>query len=70
MGKMYAIFDVDSEEYFARGITRTRGWYSKNVMDARLYKSRKAASLVIFKGSHHVSYPGNRDLEVVELLLG
>lgn len=64
--KAYAIRDRLTGECYAKRHTKT-GWYTSDMTVVRIYSSPEAAQRVIASGNHHVSYPGNRDLEVYVL---
>lgn len=40
------------------------GWYDHDMTYARRYKTREGAERTIAAGNHHVTYPGNRVLEI------
>lgn len=64
----YVIKDSNTKEYYGKRPSKT-GWYSSNLEESRLYASIKAAQKTISDGEHHVSYPGNRTLVIVEVKL-
>lgn len=63
----YAIKDLDTGEYYRQRVGD--GWYSTDIDNARLYGTYKQAKKTIDAGDHHVSYPGNRKIVVVEVKL-
>ncbi len=65
--KMFAIRDRHSGDFYQSAAGKT-GWYGE-LGTARLFKTEDGAASTIAKGGHHVSYPGNRLLHVVEVKL-
>lgn len=65
---MFVIRDIVTEEFYRKSCGRT-GWYGPDLGHARVYQSEAAAHRVIEVGNHHVTYPGNRSLEVVPLAM-
>jgi hypothetical protein len=61
----YAIYDRSSKTYFQRKIGPT-GWYG-DLINVRLYNTRSGAWRTINDAHHHVTYPGTRDLLVVDV---
>jgi len=65
---VYVIKDLNTNEYY-RQKPGPKGWYSSNINHARLYSTEKIAQKTIDIGNHHVSYPGNRNLTIIEVIL-
>lgn len=65
---MFVIRDKKSKEYY-RQWCGPQGWYSPELDYARIYSLRAKAQQTIDQGNHHVTYPGNRDLEIVPVEL-
>lgn len=63
----YAIKDLNTHQYYRQ--RAGDGWYSDNLDHARLFASEKAAQRTISQGNHNVTYPGDRNLCVVEVQL-
>jgi hypothetical protein len=61
----FVIRDIDSKALFQSRSGRN-GWYDHDATYARRYKTREGAQHTIDRGNHHVSYPGNRQLEIIE----
>lgn len=64
----YVIKDLNTEEYY-RQRSGTHGWYSPDINASRLYIRGKDAQKTIDNNQHHVSFPDNRQLTVVEISL-
>ena len=64
----YVIKDSNTGEYYRQRLG-SKGWYSSNIDNARLYAEEKPAHKTIADNGHHVSYPGNRNLNVVQVKL-
>jgi hypothetical protein len=62
----FVIRDTTTGEVYQLRPGRT-GWYDTDLTYARRYKTREGAERTIKVGNHHVSYPGNRTLEIVDL---
>lgn len=65
--RMYAIRDKNTGQYYAKRFKNS--WYTDDLAAVRIYSDPERAERVIAKGDHHVSHPGNRDLEVAVLSL-
>lgn len=63
--RVYAIKDRNTGEYYAKRFKN--GWYTQDLSSVRIYSTAEKAKQVIASGNHHVSHPGNRDLEVTVL---
>jgi len=64
----YAIKDLNTDEYYRQRLG-SKGWYSFDINESRLYGNKKQAQRTIDNNDHHVSYPGNRNLIIVEIKL-
>lgn len=64
----WVIKDLSTNEYY-RQRHSTGGWYGLDISTARLYTSIRQAQQVIDRAEHHVTYPYNRDLKIVEVRL-
>ena len=64
----WVIKDLSKNEYY-RQRHASGGWYSLDINNARLYTSIKQAQVVIDSATHHVTYPYNRDLKIIEVRL-
>ena len=65
---MFVIKDTDAGTYYRKSCG-PEGWYGPEIGHARVYQSRAAAQRTIDAGGHHVTYPGNRALEIVPLAM-
>lgn len=63
----YVIKDINTHNYYRE--SPHKGWYSPDVGSARLYVTESSALRTIEKDDHHVSFPGNRVLEVVPVTI-
>lgn len=63
--KMFAIRDRVSGDFYQQACGKT-GWYG-DLGTARLFKTQDGAMKTINADGHHVRYPGNRTLHVVEV---
>ena len=64
----YVIKDINTNQYY-RQRRGSDGWYSFDINASRLYGKEKQAQKTIDDNDHHVSFPGNRNLIPVEVLL-
>lgn len=64
----YAIKDLNTKEYYRQRVG-SDGWYSSDINTSRLYGKEKQAQKTIDDNEHHVSFPGNRNLVIVEIAL-
>lgn len=62
----YVIKDMNTGEYYRNSVGST-GWYSDDINFSRIYSSEKQTNGTIDKSGHHVIYPGNRNLKVIEI---
>jgi len=62
----WVIKDLRTDEYYRQRAGKS-GWYSVDINDSRLYSSLDQAQKTIDQGGHHVTYPGARDLVVLEV---
>jgi hypothetical protein len=60
------IGDLNTGEYY-RQRCGPNGWYSKDIEDSRLYINQTQPIKTISDNGHHVSYPGNRQLVIVQV---
>ena len=60
------IKDLSTNEYYRQRVG-PHGWYSTNISDSRVYTSAIIAKRVIDKGDHHVTFPGNRNLGIIDV---
>lgn len=67
MTEVFAIKDTKSRLFYQQK-PRTAGWYD-SLHGARFYIERGRAERTIKGGDHHVTYPGNRNLIVVSIML-
>ena len=67
MTEVFAIKDTKSCLFYQQK-PRTAGWYD-SLHGARFYIERGRAERTIKGGDHHVTYPGNRNLIVVSIML-
>ncbi len=67
MTSVFMIKDLHTNTFFRRKAGPPgEGWYGEDLTKARTYGSEAAALGVIAQAGHHVTYPGNRWLVVVE----
>lgn len=62
----WVIKDTYSKDYYAGSVTAD-GWYHPDINRARTYLTHKTAYITLTEGSHHVIWPGNRILEIVQI---
>ncbi len=62
----YVIKDTYTSTYFVGSASRG-GWFDYDIERARTYLKRVTALRVIQEAGHHVTWPGNRILEVVKV---
>ena len=62
----WVIKDLITNEYYRQRAGKT-GWYSTDINDSRLYTSEESALKTIDQAGHHVIYPGNRHISVLEV---
>lgn len=65
----YAIKDRPTGRFFLTKHDARTGWYGEFGPGIRLYRSEGIADRAMKSGSHHVTYPGNRELAVVPIYL-
>ena len=63
----FVIKDISRNEYFRQRCSNS--WYSADINHARLYSNERMAKQTINTNQHHVSYPGDRVLEIKEVHL-
>jgi hypothetical protein len=61
----WVIKDLSTNEYYRQRLGA--GWYSTDINNARFYTDAIQARRVIDKADHHVTFPYNRDLKVIEV---
>lgn len=64
----YAIKDLNTNEYYRQRLG-SNGWYTFDINKSRLYGNKQQAQRTIDNNDHHVSYPGSRNLMIVEIEL-
>jgi len=64
----FVIKDVSRNEYY-RQRAGSNSWYSKDINHSRLFVNERVAQQTIDMNGHHVSYPGDRVLEIKEVHL-
>lgn len=64
----FVIKDIITNEYYRQRLG-SKGWYSSDINDSRLYTAAKQAQKTINDAEHHVTYPGNRTLKVIEVFI-
>ena len=62
----WVIKDTTRSEYY-RQSNGKEGWYSKDIVNARVYGTKEQAQRTIQSGNHHVTFPYNRSLYAVEI---
>lgn len=61
----YIIKDLDIDEYYRQ--RAGNGWYSSDINNSRLFTTEEKAQETIDSAGHHVTYPGDRNLKVIEV---
>jgi len=64
----YIIKDLNTKEYYRQRLG-PNGWYGLDINASRVYREEKQAQKTIDDNGHHVSYPDNRDLVIIEVEL-
>ena len=63
----WVIKDTLTNEYYRQ--RAGDGWYSTDINAARIYTTKSQAEKTISEGNHHITYPGNRILNVIEIVI-